>query len=156
MNFHISKMVYWWVLMSARKNGPTRGRHSRARSFLRLFNTLPGACYAGYKRVKRNPGLYESVFNHLNFPFTRFKKKVRVDLFEAYEYSGRTSRWPLNFLLFLNFIYKKIQRACVKVYLYIHHDPPIVSVTVATRSICNHRNWLCCDGTHFKSKCPSL
>ena len=56
---------------------------------------------------------------------------------------------------------KKTNGLVSRFYVYIHHDPAVVSVTVATRSICNHpSNWLCCDGnaviTHFKSKHSSL
>ena len=93
----------WW----AQERTGAREGDTRASVLSCAYLILPGACYAGYKRVTRNPGLYESVFNHLNFPFTRFKKKVRVDLFEAYEYSGRISRWPLKFFIVFELYRKK-------------------------------------------------
>ena len=49
--------------MGARNNGRARGSHSCL-----LRASVLSACYAGYKSVTRNPGLYESVLNHLNFP----------------------------------------------------------------------------------------
>lgn len=53
----------------ARKNGSQASqRRARGSQACLLRASVPSACYAGYKSVTRNPGLYESVFNHLNFP----------------------------------------------------------------------------------------
>ena len=83
--------------------------------------------------MTRNPGLYESVFKRLNFPL---EISLRKNLGWIYLRHTRVAvAFDRKMFFFLALYKKKSNGRVSRFYVYIHHDPAVVSVTVATRSI---------------------